>query len=161
MKSYFIKERLFAIGSKFDVYDENRKEAYLIEADKFDIGKNIYIYDKDKKNRLLYLKQKIRLGAHKYIVYDKEMKEIAKIQKEFMTPIYNIHGEALNIVMEATSILGRHYEIKENGTLIGRIDKELTLGRDRYTLKVIDESKTVLMLGLLIVVDMVRFHSDN
>lgn len=160
MKKYYVKQRLFAIGSKFDVLDEDENEVYLAEADKFDIGKNISIYTANKDQKLLYMKQKIRIGAHKYIAYDSNMLEVATIQKEFLNPVYNISGQVGDMIMEGNSILGRHYIIKRQGVEIGKIDKEFTLGRDRYFLEVFDETYTYFLIGLLIMVDMVRFH-DN
>ena len=53
------------------------------------------------------------------------------------------------------------YLSEKDGFKIGEIDKEWTFGRDRYILKVLDEDYTVFLVGLLVMVDMVRFHSDN
>lgn len=160
MRRFYVKERLLALGAKFDVYDENENKSFLVEADKFDIGKNINIYDsRDKK--VLYMRQQIRIGSHKYIAYDENMKEIATIKKEFMIPEYNITGNVGVMNMSSSSILGRNYEIKKDGVTIGRIDKEFTFGRDRYFLEVIDETYTIFFVGLLIMIDMVRFHNDN
>ncbi|GAB6167541.1 hypothetical protein JCM1393_00010 [Clostridium carnis] len=161
MSKYFIKERLFSIGAKFDVYDSNENPVYLVEADKFDIGKNINIYNADKGKRLLYMKQQIRLGAHKYLVYDHDMKELATIKKEFMVPEYNITGEIGNLNMESSSILGRHYTVRNGSIEIGKIDKEFTFGRDRYSLEVYDENYKIFLVCLLVMIDMVRFNSDN
>ena len=135
MKRFYVKERLFAIGAKFDIYDENDNKIFIAEGDRFDIGKN---------RKLLYMRQQIRLGTHKYIAYDENMKEIATIKKEFMIPEYNITGTVGIMNMDSSSILGRNYEIKRNGIIIGKINKELTLGRDRYFLEV-----------------MVKFHKNN
>lgn len=160
-RNYYIKERLFSFGAKFDVFNEYGKEEFLVEADKFDIGKNINIYTSNKSEKLLYMKQQLRIGAHKYIVYDKNSNEIAIIEKQFMVPKYDIEGSVGSIKMESSSFLGRHYSITKDGYIIGKIDKQLTLGRVRYNLEVIDEKYSVLLVGLLVMIDMVRFHSDN
>ena len=44
MKRFYVKERLFAIGAKFDIYDENDNKIFIAEGDRFDIGKNISLY---------------------------------------------------------------------------------------------------------------------
>lgn len=160
MRRFYVKERLFAIGAKFDVLDEYNNTAFIAEADKFDIGKNISIYDTNNR-KVLYMRQQLRLGAHKYIAYDENMREIATIKKEFMVPEYNITGSVGVMTMESKSMLGRHYIIRKDGVEIGKIDKELTFGRDRYSLEVLDESYTNFFVGLLVMIDMVRFHSDN
>jgi uncharacterized protein YxjI len=160
MRRFYVKERLFAIGAKFDVLDEYNNTAFIAEADKFDIGKNISIYDTNNR-KVLYMRQQLRLGAHKYIAYDENMREIATIKKEFMVPEYNITGSVGVMAMESKSMLGRHYIIRKDGVEIGKIDKELTFGRDRYSLEVLDESYNNFFVGLLVMIDMVRFHSDN
>lgn len=160
MRKFYVKERLFAIGAKFDVLDENDDVAFIVEADKFDIGKNISIYDFDNR-KVLYMRQQIRFGAHKYIAYDSSMSEIATIKKEFMFPEYNITGKVGVMSIEGTNMLGRHYVIKKDGIEIGKIDKELTFGRDRYFLEVLDEDYINFFIGLLVMIDMVSFHSDN
>lgn len=161
-KSYFIKERLIAIGAKFDVFDDRNNEVYLVEADKFDFGKNINVYTPDKSRKLLYMRQKIRFGAHKYIMYDEAGNEFAVVQKEFMNPKYNISGSCGNVVMEDENIWGRRYHISKDGCEIGYISKELNIiGRDKYNLKVFDENYTIFLVGLLVMVDMVRFHDKN
>lgn len=160
MRKFYIKERLFAIGAKFDVYDEEGNNIFISEADKFDLGKNINIYDSNNR-KVLYMRQQIRLGSHKYIAYDESMREIATIKKEFMTPEYNITGSVGIMSMSSSSILGRNYEIKKDGITLGRISKEFTFGRDRYFLEVIDENYTLFFIGLLIMIDMVRFHNNN
>lgn len=160
MRKFSINQRIFAIGSKFDVINERGKEEYIVEADKFDIGKNIYIYDLNNR-RVLYLKQQIRIGAHKYIAYDSNMMEIAEIRKEFMFPEYNITGQVGNIRMKAIDLLGRHYIIEKDNIEIGRIDKEISIFTDSYSLEVYDEDYTVFLIGLLIIIDMVRYQDKN
>lgn len=160
MRKFYIKERVFALGAKFDVYDEQGNNIFISEADKFDIGKNISIYDSNNR-KVLYMRQQVRLGSHKYIAYDQDMREIATIKKELMVPEYNITGSVGIMNMSSSSILGRNYEIKKDGITLGIISKEFSFGRDRYFLEVIDENYTVFFVGLLIMIDMVRFHNNN
>lgn len=160
MRKFYIKERLFALGAKFDVYDEQGNNIFISEADKFDIGKNISIYDANNR-KVLYMRQQVRIGSHKYIAYDQDMREIATIKKELMVPEYNITGSVGIMNMSSSSILGRNYEIKKDGITLGTISKEFSFGRDRYFLEVIDENYTVFFVGLLIMIDMVKFHNNN
>ena len=160
MRKFYIKERLFALGAKFDVYDEQGNNIFISEADKFDIGKNISIYDSNNR-KVLYMRQQARIGSHKYIAYDQDMREIATIKKELMVPEYNITGSVGIMNMSSSSILGRNYEIKKDGITLGTINKEFSFGRDRYFLEVIDENYTVFFVGLLIMIDMIKFHNNN
>ncbi|WP_294189010.1 LURP-one-related family protein [uncultured Clostridium sp.] len=160
MRKFYIKERLFALGAKFDVYDEQGNNIFISEADKFDIGKNISIYDSNNR-KVLYMRQQVRIGSHKYIAYDQDMREIATIKKELMVPEYNITGSVGIMNMSSSSILGRNYEIKKDGITLGTINKEFSFGRDRYFLEVIDENYTVFFVGLLIMIDMIKFHNNN
>ncbi|MPQ44322.1 LURP-one-related/scramblase family protein [Clostridium tarantellae] len=159
--NYYVKERMFAFGAKFDVYDKNGKEIFYAEADKFDIGKNISIYKSDGGRKVLYMEQQIRIGAHKYEVFDLDGIHVATIKKEFMTPVYNISGKYGNIIMESNSIFGRNYNVFKEGVIIGAIEKEWNIfGKDRYSLIVKDKDYTIFLVGLLIMIDMIRFHED-
>lgn len=160
MRRFYVKERLLAFGAKFDVLDELDDIVFIAEGDKLDIGKNITIYNMNKR-KVLYMKQQIRLGSYKYIAYDENMREIATIKKEFLMHQYNITGQVGSLILEGTGLLGRHYLIKKEGNIIGKIDKEFTLGRDRYYLEVLDESYTKFFIGLLIMIDMINFHNNK
>lgn len=160
MKRFYVTERLLALGAKFDIYDEEMNNIFVAEADKFDIGKNISIYN-NICTKVLYMRQQIRFGSNKYIVYNQEMREIAIIQKEFMMPKYNISGNIGNLEMKSTSILGREYDITNNGIVLGKISKEFTLGRDRYCVEVLNEKYDIFFIALAIMIDMVNFHKNN
>lgn len=160
MRNFYINQRIFAIGSKFDVLNEEGYAEYIVEADKFDIGKNISIYNENGK-RVLYFKQKLRIGTHKYIAYNSNMEEIAEIKKEFMYPEYKITGRIGNMVMKAKDLLGRHYDIEYGNVKIGEIGKKISFLRDEYYLDVLDENFTEFLVGLLVIIDMVKYNNKN
>ena len=83
------------------------------------------------------------------------------IKKEFMVPKYNITGEVGVMSMKGSNMLGRHYTITKDGMELGKVDKELTLGRDRYFLEVYNEYYTHFFIGLLVMIDMIEFHNKN
>lgn len=161
MRRFYIKERLFAMGAKFDVYDEHDNEVYLVEADKFDIGKNISVYSPNKDVKYVYLEQKIRIGAHKYELYNGVGNSIGVLEKELMVPEYRASGKIGDIELKGLGILGRSYDIIRSGIPIGKFYKELTFGRDRYILEISDESINEILIGFVVVIDMVRFHNKG
>lgn len=160
MRNFYIKQRVFAIGSKFDVLNENEEAEYIVEADKFDLGKNISIYDRTGR-KVLYFRQQLRIGAHKYIAYNSNMEEIAEIKKEFMYPEYKITGRVGNIIMRANDFLGRHYDVEFGNIQIGKIGKQISFFRDEYYLEVLDENFTEFLVGLLVIIDMVKYNNKN
>lgn len=160
MKSFYIKERIFTIRSKFDVTNEEGETQYIVEADKFNIGKNISIYNKDGI-KVIYFREKIRFGTHKYIAYNSNMDEIAEIKKEFICPEYKISGTIGNISMRANDSFARHYDIEYGDILIGKIGKDLTFLRDEYYLEVFDEIFTEFLVGLLVMIDMIKYNNKD
>ncbi|WP_194191499.1 LURP-one-related/scramblase family protein [Clostridium chrysemydis] len=157
MKNYYINEKLFAIGSKFNVLEDGDIPAFVVESDKFDLGKNISIYNLSGE-KLLYFKQKIPSLKASYRVLDNK-KELAFIKKNFIGNTYKVTGALGEMLIKPDNILGRKYNIILNDNIIGRIEKELTFGRDRYTLSVIDENYTNFLIGVLVMVDMVKFSN--
>lgn len=159
MKTLLIRERMIALGAKFDVTDRDKNLVYFVEADKFDFGKNIHVYSPNKDIEYYYFEQKIRIGAHKYKLYEGKS-EIATINKEFMSPSYSFSCHLGNFEMVGANMFGRRYKIMRDGILVGEFEKPITFFTDYYELKVFDESLSALIVGLAILIDMVRFH-DN
>ncbi|MGL5867878.1 hypothetical protein [Clostridium chrysemydis] len=62
------------------------------------------------------------------------------------------------MLIKPDNILGRKYNIILNDNIIGRIQKELTFGCDRYNLKVVDENYTNFLIGVLVMIDIVKFN---
>lgn len=160
MRSFHIKQRILALGSKFDVLNENEETEYIVEADKFDLGKNISIYDRSGR-KVLYFRQQLRIGAHKYIAYNSNMEEIAEIKKEFMYPEYKITGRVGNMIMRANDLLGRHYDVEFGNVQIAKIGKNISFLRDEYYLEVLDENFTEFLVGLLVIIDMIKYNDKN
>ena len=160
MRSLYIKQRVFAFGSKFDVLNENGEVEYIVEADRFDLGKNINIYNVNGR-KILYFRQQLRIGAHRYIAYNSNMDEIAEIKKEFMYPEYNITGKIGNIKMKANDLLGRHYDVEYGNVQIAKIGKRISFLRDEYYLEILDENFTDFLVGLLVIIDMVKYNDKN
>ena len=158
MRKLVVRERLIAIGAKFDVKDENGEVIFFIEADKFDIGKNIHVYSNENKDiKYFNLDQVIRIGSHKYRCLDGDGRELGLIEKELWIPNYEMKGELGNFRIEGANMWGRAYEIKKDDILIGRFEKEFNF-RDYYHLEVYDEEYIALIVSFTILIDMVRFH---
>ena len=89
------------------------------------------------------------------------MEEIAEIKKEFMYPEYKVTGRVGNITMRANDLLGRHYDVEYGNVQIAKIGKNISFLRDEYYLEVIDESFTEFLVGLLVIIDMVKYNNKN
>lgn len=160
MKKLLVRERILAIGAKYDVTDENNNNIFYIEADKFDIGKNIHVYSQDKSTEYYYLEQTLRIGAHKYKLFDGNKNKLGIIEKEFMIPNYGFDCQLGSFKMKGANFLGRAYEITRNDVVVGRFEKPITFFTDYYELEIYDESITPLIVALAILIDMVRFHRN-
>lgn len=159
MQKLLIRERIIALGAKFDIRDENEKAVFFVEADKFDFGKNIHVYSPNKDKEFYYFQEKVRIGAHKYKLYEGKT-EIATINKEFMSPNYSFSCQLGDFKMEGANLFGRRYQITRNGVAVGEFEKPVTFFTDYYELKIFDESLSALIVGLAILIDMVRFHKN-
>ncbi|WP_297639301.1 hypothetical protein [uncultured Clostridium sp.] len=161
MRKLLVRERVFAIGAKFDISDENGNSVFLVEADKFDIGKNIHVYSPNKNREYYYLQQVIRLGAHKYRVINENKNEIGIVEKVFMSPEYTLNSSIGNFTMVGKNLWGRTYEIKRNSIVVGKFTKPITFITDYYEVEIYNEENMPLIIGLVILIDMVRFHNNN
>lgn len=64
----FIKQRVFTIGAKFDVYDNKGQVKYYCESEIFTFGMRLHVYDQ-KGKEVIYIKQKLFTFLPQYEIY--------------------------------------------------------------------------------------------
>lgn len=95
MKLY-IKQKVFSIGAKFSVKDENGNDKYFVEGEILTLGRKLHIYDINN-NEVAFVRQKLltfmpkftvevggELFAHDYVITSSN-EEIVSIHKAWMS----------------------------------------------------------------------------
>lgn len=152
-----IKQRVFAWGDKYDVYDEQGNVKYYVEAEIFTLG-------------------------HKIHVYDIQHKELAVIRERLLTmlPVFEVevNGRIIGTIQKKFSLFRPKYEIDYNGwrvegdflsweydvysacSPIIHITKKLLSWGDTYSINILDEKDELDGLLLVIAIDAAKCEDD-
>ena len=147
-----IKQRVFAWGDKFDIYDEFGNVKYFAKGELFSFGHKLHVYDM-RGNEVAFIQQKLFSFLPRYFVYvgDKQVAEIVK-EFTFFFPKYSIEGLAWEINGKFTA---HDYEITQHGRPIVTIRKEWMTWGDTYELDIADSTNEILSLAVVLTIDAV------
>ena len=151
MKLY-LKQKVFSIGGRFDIYDENGETKYYAEGEVFSIGRKLHIYNLDGKE-VAFIHQKVMSFLPRFYVYVDGV-QAAEIIREFsfFKPVYSIAGPEWEIEGD---IWQHDYEITCNRRKIVSIYKKWFTIADAYEIDIDDESNEVMVLAVVLAIDFV------
>ena len=155
----YIKQRVFSIGDKYDVYDGNGNVVYDVKSEVFTIGAKIHLCDTSGRE-LFYIKQNFTLFRKQYEIYSGDGL-FATVQQEFSffkprLTISSIYGE---FAIEG-SFLSLDFEIKNQGVLVGSVHKKWLSWGDSYEIYIPDGSDIAFFTSLVIAIDHC-VHNEN
>ena len=157
MKLY-IKEKVFSWNERFTVKDENGWDKYFVEGEFFSFGKKLHLLDIHGREVAL-IQQRLFTFLPRYAV-SVAGREIAEIRKEFTLFFQRYVIDGLGWQVEG-SVWEHNYEIRKNGRLIVRIDKEWFTWGDSYVLDIADPNDELLALAVVLTIDCVAEANSN
>jgi uncharacterized protein YxjI len=80
---YIMKQKVFSLGSKFAIRNENGEDAFFVNGEAFSLGHKLSFEDPSGKE-LLFISQKLLSWGPTYELYRGE-KHVATIKKEMFT----------------------------------------------------------------------------
>ena len=149
-----IKQRVFAWGDTYDVYDESGEARYYVESEIFAFGHQIHVYDKRSGREVGSVHQKlltflpqveIVIGGH----------TVGTIRKEFsfFVPHYTVDFRGWEVDGD---VLGWDYGVYQGSRQVMNIEKEFFTWGDTYTLTYDDPANEIPGLLLVIAIDAVN-----
>lgn len=158
MKLY-IKQKIFSIGDKYDVYDENGNLFFDVSNELFTIGAKIHIKD-TRGQELYYLRRGLTFMCGRFEVYRGPIL-CAVIQQEFrfFKPKLHISSEYGEFDIEG-DFFSWDFEIVKDGFLFGRVSKQLLSWSDTYELYVPEGNDPAFFAALVIAIDNL-LHNNN
>lgn len=157
MKLY-IKEKVFSWNERFTVKDENGWDKYFVEGEFFSFGKKLHLLNIHGEE-VAFIQQKLFTFLPRYTV-SVAGREIAEIRKEFTLFFQRYVIDGLGWQVEG-SVWEHNYEIRKNGRLIVRIDKEWFTWGDSYVLDIADPNDELLALAVVLTIDCVAEANSN
>ena len=145
-----IKQRVFAWGDTYDIYDEAGNVKYVVKAEIFALGHQLHVYD-TMGNEVGRINQKLLTLMPQFeITVEGRMRGTIKKQFTFFVPKYDIdyngwHGEG--------DVLGWNYEVYSGHRNVMHVSKQWLSWGDTYTIDISDERDEVEGIMLVIAID--------
>ena len=151
MKLY-MKEKVFSWNERFTIKDENGWDKYFVEGEFLSLGKKLHLLN-IKGEEVAFIQQRLLTLMPRFSV-SVAGREIAEIRKEFTFFFQRYIIDGLGWEVDG-SVWEHRYEIRKNGRLIVRIDKEWFTWGDSYVLEIADPADEILALAVVLTIDCV------
>lgn len=145
-----IKQRVFAWGDTYDIYDETGNVKYIVKAEIFAFGHQLHVYDASKRE-IGQIHQKLLkiLPQFEIVVNGKVCGTISK-QFTLFRPKYEIDFNGWRVEGD---FLGWDYDVYEGCSSIIHITKELLHWGDTYVIDIANPKDELMGILLVIAID--------
>jgi uncharacterized protein YxjI len=149
---YYIKQKVFSIGDKYEIYDENETPVFNVKGEIFTIGSKLHLYDLNDKE-LYYIKRRVFTFLPKYEIYQDD-KLIANATKQFTFFVsrITIESDLGNFEIDG-DFISHEYTIYCDGQQVASIHKKWLSWGDSYEIEISDKDHISFYLALVITID--------
>ncbi len=150
---FYIKQKVFSIGDKFNVFDENQNVIYRVEGKVFSISNRLAFIDQNET--VLYNAQrKVFSFLPQYFIYDRSERQVSMIKRHFSffgsKFTLTINGRPMQIT---GSVFAHSFVIEDQGMPIVNIQKKYFSWGDTYEISIDSEKDLELLLFAVIILD--------
>lgn len=153
MKNLYMKQKMFSIGEKFSIQNEEGDIVYKVEGSFFKIPKSFKMYDQDYRLVGTVTKEMFKLLPKFKIAVENE--PTIRIEKGF-----TFFKDRYRIISENVEVRGdwldKNYEIYRDGKSIAKVTQKWIAMTDTFEIKVIDEKYEHLTIMLVAAIDFVK-----
>lgn len=153
MKKLYVKQKMMSLSGKFSVTDEADNEVYFVEGSFMKIPKHFSMMNSAGQQVAEITKKPISFLPTFYV--DVVGQETMTIQKEFSFFRANYRIDAAGVEVRG-NWWDMDFEVYQNGSLIGAVNKKWFTFRDRYEIQIANEEMEALMVSLVISIDCVK-----
>ncbi len=175
---FLLRQKHFAIGEKYNIYDENEQLLFYVEREKFKLHANIHVYGDDSKTEeLLTIEDKsiFDMGAGMNVRDARTGEPVGSFKREMLSSmlrrtwkILDMQGNVIGSAMEDSmgkalvrrflplgGLLRTDFIIEVNGKGVGKFIRKFTIG-DKYVLDLSDDPQRLfdrrlaVALGILL-----------
>jgi uncharacterized protein YxjI len=159
MKLY-IKQRIFSLGDKYDIYDANENVVFDVKSELFTIGAKLHLCDTQGRE-LYYIKRKLTFMLAQFEIYQNNFL-CAAINQEFSLfhKKLNVESSLGNFSIDG-DFFSMDYDITKNGNYFGSIHKKWLSWGDSYELDIPDSRDAAFLCALVIAIDNCLHNENN
>lgn len=159
MMKLYIKQKVFSVGSKYDIYDANEKVVFNVKGEVLALAAKLHLFDTFGRE-LYFIKRRITFLLAKYEIY-KNNALCATINQEFAVFKKKLTvSSSLGNLQINGDFLNMDYEIVKDGYYFGSIHKKWLSWGDSYELDIQNEEDAAFVCALVIAIDNC-LHNDN
>lgn len=157
---YIVRQKIFTIGDKFTIKDEQDSDIYLVKRQFLSVGKKLRIYDMSE-NELCYIEQKLFKFMPEYHIFrNGELQAVVKKKFAFLKHIFLISASDSEYTVSG-NMWGYEFSIKKEESIIATISKKFFSVADTYSVDIDDSQDQLKILSMVIVIDMVLHDAQN
>lgn len=158
MKLY-IKQRVFSLGDKYDIYDAEDNVVFDVQSELFTIGAKLHLCD-TMGRELFYIKRKLTFFLAQYEIYQgNDLCAIISQEFALFHSKLNVQSEYGNIEIDG-DFMSMDYQILRNGQYFGSVTKKWLSWGDSYELDVPNDENAAFFCALVIAIDNC-LHNEN
>jgi uncharacterized protein YxjI len=153
MKQLYIKQKLFSIGEKFTIKNEQENDVYYVEGSFMKIPKTFSIMNA-MRGEVAHITKKPFSFLPKFHV-DVNGQEVLTIKKDlsFFKARYTI--DAANIEVHG-NWWDMDFQVIQQGEVVGRVNKEWFTWGDSYKVQILDEEMEAIIIAIVVAIDCVK-----
>jgi len=149
---FYIKQKVFTLKDKFNVFDENQTQKYQVKGKFLSLTNKLDLLDMEGK-LLLHSNRKLLTFLPKYYIYDSQNQLVAVIKKKFsFLPKYDLTvlGKALKV---DGKFFAHNFSILDNTLTLASISKRVISWGDTYEIDIAAEENVEVFLFVVIIID--------
>lgn len=149
---YYIKQKVFSWGDKFNIYTQGQEIAYTVKGEALSFGKKLHVYD-PSGNEAAFIHQKVMSFLPRYFVsIDGEDRVCVVKEFSFLKPKYTIEGTDWSVTGKVT---GHDYTIESGAGTVAVIKKQWFTWGDTYEIDIADWENELTVLCTVLIIDAV------
>ncbi|MFC4772896.1 LURP-one-related/scramblase family protein [Enterococcus hermanniensis] len=158
MKKLYIKQKVFSIGEKFTVVDEDQHPRYFVKGSFLKIPKTFRVED-EKGNEVSKITKKVISLLPKFTVEldGNDAIEISKHLSVFKAK-YAISAEDIKVEGNWWDM---DFEVSQKGRKVAEIHKRWISWGDSYEITILNDSLEELIVSLVIAIDCVKADENS
>ena len=153
MKQLYIKQKVFSLGGKFTVKDQQERDVYFVEGSFMQIPKTFSIMDTTSEEIALITK-KVFSFLPKFFV-EVDGREVLTIKKEFsfFKARYTIDAAGVEVHGNWWDM---DFQVLQHGKVVGKVSKEWFTWGDSYQVQILDEEMEGVIIAIVVAIDCVK-----
>ncbi len=162
MKHYYMKQKVFALRDRYKVYDEEEQLAFYCEGKMFSFVRRMDFFAAKDQKHLYTIKRQLFTFLPKYRLTTLDGQQVALIKKRFtfLKQRFDIETELGTLEMDG-NMWGYDFQVKKGEIILLEVHKKWLSWGDTYQITIHDESKTELLIALVLMIDDCLHDSQN